>query len=74
MRLGKLVSDARGRAKLTQAELAIRARVDPRQVPRWERGAALPKAAAVLRLSVALGLSVEALATAWIMDRAERDA
>ena len=60
-RLGQNLSQLRGRAGLTQMELANRARMDMAEISRLERGKRDPRLSTVVRLAVALELPLDEL-------------
>jgi transcriptional regulator with XRE-family HTH domain len=56
-----MLQELRKKAGLTQAELASRSGLPLRSVQNWERSHRVPRAAAILALSEALGAPVEEL-------------
>jgi len=63
MHLTPLVREARLRAGLTQAELAVRAGVQQPAIARWEAGRARPRWSTVAKLVRACGLEVRVALT-----------
>lgn len=61
MTTGQRLRAAREAAGMTQAELAVRARVQLRQISRWESDEDEPKVRAFKRAAIALGKTMDEL-------------
>lgn len=60
-KLGSNVKLRRIELKMTQKELALKAKVDPNVISRIERGVALPDCFEFQRVAIALGVTIENL-------------
>jgi transcriptional regulator with XRE-family HTH domain len=61
--IGKRIASARVTAQMSQHTLAVRLRTHATTISKWERGILRPCPANTVRLSAALGVSQEWLAT-----------
>jgi transcriptional regulator with XRE-family HTH domain len=60
--MGRLLQNERKKAEMSQSELAKKARVPVATLQSWERGKREPLFGSMVRIAVALGISLDVLA------------
>ena len=59
LKIGEFISSMRGRAGLTQEQLAAQLNITHQAVSKWENGTSLPDAGLLVELAEELGVSIE---------------